>query len=270
MNRAFPVTVAAAALPIFVGLALLGCDPKITGTEGDAGTGGDDGTDVQLTVTDEAAVTGAVVSMHMDILRGCLGVAAEYDSAAVAPAPRAFFTSDCVTVTEADPLLPSYELLLTGCVDSHGTTYRGGGELRADGTLDGYTFFPYGDPTEKIIADNASDVALNHSYEQGTFWLTFVRGTGGTTEGVSVGNYIRHGLLAQTATFSYDGVTFAGEPGNLADWPSTGGVVHVSWDGVGLYDISFTGGTTAQFRMQGVDYVVTMTTGEVGLAADLE
>ena len=254
-----------------VGLTIGGCDPQLRAGDGldDLGGTGDDGGNAITTVSDEAAATGAVLALHMDIMRAGLSLAADFDTLTVSPlpGPRTIFQTDCLTLAEIDPAEPSFDLSLGGCVDGRGTTYRGGGSFESDGTYDGYSFFPYGDAAEMIIAENSENLIFNHTYKQGTLWFTYDREAGtGQVQGVSVANYIRHILLTQTATFSHDQLMFTGAPGNISEWPTAGAVTHVSWEGVGLYDITYTGGTSATFNLGGVDYVIQLTTGGVTLA----
>ncbi len=270
MSRSNSARLALVAVLAAASLVMGGCDPKLIAADdgAGAGTGGND--EVQLTVSEEASATGAVIALHMDILRSGLSLAAEFDSVSASPLPRSIFTTECITLTELDPVEPSWDLSLTGCVDGRGTTYRGGGMFESEAAIDGYTFWPYSDAADMILAENTGNTSLNHTYEQGTFWYTFNRGAGGVVIGVEVANYLRHGLLTEVATFSYDGVEYTGGVGATGEWPNAAGIVHVSWDSVGLFDIEFSGGSTASFTIQGIDYVVNMTTGDVNLAANLE
>ena len=65
-------------------LVLVGCDPKLTGTDG--GGGGDDDDDEVAIVTPQARAVGAIVGLHMDLITEALQEAATF--AESGPTPR--------------------------------------------------------------------------------------------------------------------------------------------------------------------------------------
>ena len=96
---------------VLVGALALGCDPKLTATDGTGGTGGGDGGDDVVQVTPEARAIGAMVATHLQIMKAALSTAAQFDdSASSAPVLRDFFTSDCVTIETLDGVAPVIEI----------------------------------------------------------------------------------------------------------------------------------------------------------------
>jgi hypothetical protein len=255
-------------LAVTCGLALsfaIGCDPKLTGEGGDgSGTGDGGGDGGTLEPSTEAIVVGAVLALHMELLNAGHTVAAEFDTITASPLPRTMFTTDCVTMTEIEPLEPRWQAEMVDCIDGRGTVHSGGGVFRRDGTMDGYTFFPATPAQDMIRADNTEDPSLSHTYSQGTFWFVYDRGGANEITGIRIGNYLRHMLLTQTASFSYVDVLFHGAPGSVEQWP-TSGTIQGSWDGVGLFEATFTGGPVAHMVIQRTDYEVDLRTGDVTL-----
>ncbi|GJM43371.1 MAG: hypothetical protein DHS20C21_02130 [Gemmatimonadota bacterium] len=238
----------------------LGCDPKLTGTEGDGGTG----TPTQVTVvTPEALIVGNIVAFHTDLFAAALSVSADYDSSS---ALRAFET-DCVSlepVVTARASTARYELLFDGCVDSHGTTYRGGGQLLVVNDQDGYTFLPLFD-TNLIRATNESNDDYNHDLTAGSFEFAFQRDGSDNIVGIRVDKFLRHGVRGDVVTFSYGDVTYSGGIGEHGEYPDNGSVARVVWDGVGLFDVNYSGGPTASYSFGGGSYSVNLSTGDVSI-----
>ncbi len=240
-------------------LAVAGCDPKLTGTEG--GGGGDDDDIPQI--TDQARAAGQLVAFHMDLITEALANAGTYDVPPV-PAPRSVFPTSCIaTVALTDS---TYEMSLATCVDANGTEYHGkvGLEPPLD-DADGYTVFPYGD-IDRIIATNTTLTYYSHSFEQGTLAFEFSRDTGGDVNGVNVSNFLRHTVLTTIASFSYVDFDFTGSIGNFSQWPDGDASIQVSWDEVGVFTIEMSGSSMATFRLGAVDYSVDLSTGVVQLA----
>ena len=257
-------------LTALLGGALLagpGCDPKLTGVDGGAGTGGGTGDDPpELSVSEEAAVVGAVVALQVDVIRSVFGVASDFGGAPPAPHARTMFTSDCVTTTQTATNPLEYEIVLANCVDERGTSHRGGGLIREDSAVeDGFIFFPYLDAAELIRAENLTNERLNHTLEQGAFFFEYLRSTDDAITGMKVSNYLRHSLLTEIASFTWFDAEFPGTLGNLAQYPASGGRIQVGWNGVAPFDVIFSGGATATFRVLGINYVVNMGSGAVSL-----
>ena len=246
-----------------VGILASGCDPKLTGTEGGSGSGGGD--DGPTLVTPEARVVGAILAVHLEILRETISHSAEYDTTLGTIMPRSVFGSDCMTVSLFDPDGPIYSLDLNGCVDGNGTAYRGGGSIQPFDGLDGYYFFPYGAAENMIIAQNEADDRFNFTYDQGNLKLTFSRGSG-VVNGVVVSSFIRHFYTDVSITFSYANVDYTGPHGSISEFPEGGATINGTWDGVdGNFLIEFTGGSAATFTLAGVPYTVNLNDGSVAI-----
>jgi hypothetical protein len=260
---------------VLAGALALGCDPKLTGTDGSGGggDGGGNGDDEVALVTPEARALGAIIATHLQIMQAALSTAEQFDdSASAAPVLRDFFTSDCLTLTTLDAVAPVIEISFgdsdpaDNCVDSRNTVYRGGGTIERVAGLDGFIFDPYGWLDAALIATNAEDDQLNHTYQQGTLTFTFVRAGTGEATAIEVSNWLKHGMLSTIASFTYIELRFNGSPGSSAAFPSSGGSVQVSWDGIENTVVQFSGTSLATFTLVGVDYNINLATGEVTLA----
>jgi hypothetical protein len=242
-------------------LAMAACDPKLTGTEG--GGGGDDDDDEVAQITNEARAVGQVIALHFDLMKVALQHSASYDTASVA-APRSIFPTSCITVSTIDADGPVMEMLLDECVAANGTDYSGrvGMEPPLDGS-DGYVVYPYtGD--FGLVAVNESQPFYSHYYTQGTLELSFSRdGTSGEVNAVDIGNFLRHNILTTVASFTYLDIHYAGSPGDFPEWPGADGTIQVSWDGVGVFTVELSGGSAATFTLQGKNYLLNLSTGEV-------
>jgi hypothetical protein len=216
-------------------------------------------------VTPEALVVGNMISFHTDLISTALARAADFDSASVAL--RSFDTG-CATVTALSPPDPSlYKVVFDGCVDSHGTAYRGGGVLRVVNDQDGFTYLPLFD-AELLRATNETDdnynyTTLSPASTAGSLEFTFQRNGSGAVTGVTVGKFLRNGVRGDTVTLSYADVTYSGAIGAFPARPDVGSVVRIVWDGVGLFDVEFQSSGMATYTMQGGNYEVTLSTGDV-------
>ncbi|MBZ0267450.1 hypothetical protein K8I85_04795 [bacterium] len=244
-----------------------GCDPKLigtdTGTGGSGGTGGTGGT--PATVTPEALIVGNMISFHTDLIGASLALSADFDSASTST--RSLDTA-CATVT---PLSSGgvYEILFDGCSDAHGTQYRGGGELWVINNQDGFTYLPLFDE-DLLRATNETDdnynyTTLSPATTAGSLEFTFERESGVVTA-VQVGKFLRHGVRGDTVTLSYADVHYTGGVGSHPARPDAGSVVRVVWDGVGLFDVEFQGNGTATYTMQGGNYEVELSNGDVSVS----
>src|SRR5688572_23826179 len=150
-----PSSVLSCAL-LLAAMLLAACDPKVlNGTGG--GNDDDDEDDVAPQVSNQARAVGQIVALHMDMIAKSLSVASEFDSAP-ALAPRSIFPTTCMTLTTIDPSFPYIDLSLVGCIDAHGTEYRGGALLAPPiDETDGFLLAPYLDAADKIIATNRSE-----------------------------------------------------------------------------------------------------------------
>lgn len=253
---------------VLTGALALGCDPKLTATDGSDGTG--DGGDEVALVTPEARALGAIIATHLQIMNAALSTAAQFDdSASGAPVLRDFFTSECLTITTLDAVAPVIEISfgdsdpVGNCVDVRNTVYRGGGTVERLGGLDGFIFDPYGSMDLAIIATNEEDPQLNHSYSQGTLTFTFVRAGTGDATAIEVSNWLKHGMLSTVASFTYQNTRFNGSPGSSAIYPSSGGTVQVSWDGIENTVVEFSGSSLATFTLVNILYNIDLATGTV-------
>ncbi|MFN8179351.1 MAG: hypothetical protein U0167_15580 [bacterium] len=260
--RAHPLVPIALSL-LAVG-ALASCDPKkLDGTPTD--TGGTTNNPPQ-TVTPEAIAIGNMLALHTEVLRAGLSVAAQFDTASAAPAPRGILQSGCFTLSESDSTTPVWGMRLDGCTDAHGTTYRGGGEFAPVDTVDGFAFFPWGEP-DIIRASNDTDSDYAHEVSSGTLDFTFTR-SAGHVNGVTIDKNLRHTVQNETVTISYDSVHYTGALGSLPDYPDAGSVVGVGWNGVGIFDVTFGAGGHATYTMQGTNFAVDLATGNVTIATN--
>ena len=248
------------SLPLLAALAVTGCDPKLTGTDGD--TGGNP--PPAAVVTPEALAVGNVLALHVDLLRAGISVAANYDSASAPQANLRGVVSDaCWSLTETDVSLPVWALRLESCVDAHGTTYRGGGEYAPVDSLDGFAFFPYGD-IDLIRATNTEDDRYSHDVNSGSLEFSFDRDVSGVV-GVQIDKYLRHNVHGETVTFTYQGVHYSGALGSVGDYPDADSSVRVVWDGVGIFDVNFEANGKATYNMQGATYRVDLANGNVSV-----
>jgi len=256
-----------AALALVAGLAVTGCDPKLTGT--DPTDDGGPGDPPDPVVTAEALIVGQIVTLHADMLTNALALAAEFDTAsAAAPNPRALFTSQCVNSVETDPNLPQWSMLMSSCVDANGTTVNGGGYLQPLTTVDGYAFFPYLN-NDLIRALNGTDNTYNHTIDEitpGALEIQFNR-TSGAVSSVTVDHFLRHFWRSQQITFSYAAETFyTGAIGSFPAFPDAGSVCRIVWDGIGIFEITYQTGGVALFTLQAVTYQVNLNDGSVIVA----
>jgi hypothetical protein len=258
------VTVAAAALTG-------GCDPKFlngvadnthepTGGTGGGGVGGSG------IITREAVITGAIVSFHTELMAGALAVAGDHD---LGPAPgiRSFLATDCMTIAVLDAQTPVHQFDLGTCADANGTVYAGRGTFEPPlDASDAFVLYPDYSFEGQIAAANDVDTDLNHSVTSGTLKFSFSR-SGSAVAGLVVSNFLRH-FIGDTpnVTFSYDDVKFTGGIGEMGPYPDNGEVMHMAWDGIGAFDVTFDGGPNASYRMQGQDYRVSLDTGAVRLS----
>jgi hypothetical protein len=243
--------------------ALSGCDPKLTGVGGEpVDDGGDDG-GTPPQVTPEARLAGAVTMLHLDLITRSLGVSADFDGPNPAPPIRSFLTDGCITLTTLDAITPIHELALTGCTDPNGSAYFGKAELSPLTAGDGYGLLPYGNAEDIIAASNTATPELNQSWHSGSIQFEFVRDGGGAVTSVNVTNFMRHFMRDVVVTFTYVGMSYSGSPGSHAQWPANGSISRVVWDGIGVFDITFSGGASASFRVGGTDYQLDLTSGTV-------
>lgn len=248
-------------IALFAVLLGVGCDPKLTGTGGnDDDDNNDDGPSA---VTNEAREIGQLVALHLDLLASSLAQADVYDSSS-AGTTRSIFPTTCITVAEIDPVGPELEMSLDTCIDSNGTEYRGRALLAPTVGVDGYTLWPYGDASVKIIATNEANPIYNHTYEQGALSMTFERSGGGVTA-VGITGFLRHNVAATPLTLSYVDFEYVGSPGSFAAWPANGGKIQVAWDGIGAFTVECGGSSTATFTLAGVLYALNLSTGAVTL-----
>jgi hypothetical protein len=176
---------------------------------------------------------------------------------------RSIFTdAGCIVVTTTQPTVPEFDVRIDSCVDVRGTEYRGGAVLFPIDGFDGFYIWPYGNVEDKIIATNASNDELNHTFDSGNLQMLFVR-SGADVTGVDVQSFLRHVIRGKTATFSYDGVRYNGGIGSHAAYPATGGVIHVAWDSVGVFDVEFTGSSTVHFVLGGWRYRLDLSNGNI-------
>lgn len=261
------------ALPALVAAVLAGgCDPKFpNGVEDnthDAGGGGGSGT--PQSVSPEAVITGAVVAFHTELLAGALSVAGDHDTGGAAPATRSFLSAGCLTITLVDAQAPVHAFDLDGCTDGNGTSYFGGGEFTPpiDAT-DGFLLVPDFSLERTIVSTNDTNSDLHQTVTAGSLKLAFSR-NGTTATGLTVSNFLRHFIRdTPDVTFGYDGVTYTGGIGEMGPYPDAGGLIHVAWDGVAVFDVEFAGGPNASFRLQGQNYTVNLDTAEVKIATTL-
>ena len=244
-------------------LAASGCDPKRTGGEDVAGPDPDE---TPAVVSEEAEAVAAILGLHMDMIKATLAVSADFDTTIVSPRPRSVFTVDCATVTVVDDVAPAYELSILDCVDHRGTVYRGLVDVADTDGIDGYRFVPDGDQATFIRGTNNTDPRFTHTYDSGDLTLTFARAGTGEVTGVVITRFIRHNIAGGIVTVSYDSVAWDG--GHVASdgWPDNDQVVHIAWDGVAVFDITFAGSSTATFTMLGLPYVLNLDNGSVTLA----
>jgi hypothetical protein len=243
----------------------MGCDPKLMGLESLGGTGtGTTGSGTPATLTPEALIIGNIVAFHTDLFHEALSVSAAFDSASV---PLRSIESGCASLAQL-PGGPGirYRLLFDGCVDGHGTTYRGGGDLMVVNNQDGYTFLPLFE-ADLLRAINETDDNYNHTVlspatTAGSFEFAFERDQQGVVTRVHVNQFLRHGVRGDTVTISYSDVAYTGAIGSHPLTPDTGSVARVVWDGVGLFDVEYAGGA-ATYSMQGGRYSVNLSTGVV-------
>jgi hypothetical protein len=249
-------------LPLLAVLALAGCDPKLNGPP----PGDDDGPDdiPDLTVTPEAQAIGNVIALHAEILRAGASVAAEFDVAPVAGLARGIMPAGCWDLTEASAAPPQWDLRLDGCIDGHGTEYRGGGQFEQELENSGFGFDPWYD-LDLIRATNTENDNYNHDVHSGTLGFTILRPSG-TVTGVGVDRYLRHNVRSEIVTFTYT-ATFTGSLDGLPEYPDAGSTVRVVWDSVGVIDVAFAGGATATWPMQGVLYQVALDTGVTAVSS---
>lgn len=260
--RFLPIALTTVAVAVLTG----GCDPKfvngVADNTDDEVPGGGSGAPG---ITREAVITGAIVAFHTELLAGGLSVAGDYD---VVPSPfRSFLGTDCMTITLVDAQTPIHSFDLGGCADANGTVYTGLGEFAPPpDAADGFVLTPDTSFEGTISASNTVDVDLTNTVSSGSLEFTFTR-SGGAVSGLTVSNFLRHFIgSTPNVSFSYADVAFTGGTGEMGPYPDNGGVIHVAWDGVGIFDVTFDGGPNASYRMQGQDYQVSLDTGQVRLS----
>jgi hypothetical protein len=238
------------ALAVFVAS---GCDPKLTGLENSTTNTTTD--DTSLEVASQAISVGSVIATHMAVISGAFAISADYDTASTADPLRTVFASDCVSFELLDAGLPKYRMRLGNCTDGNGTTYHG--ELDATPQLDGGDGFllkPDGFEDYLLSAGNPENVEYQHTYSAGSLDFDFQRDGSGTVTSTAITNFLRHYIGSEVVSFTYTDVTYAGTIGNEGQWPENGSVVRVSWDGVGIFDVTFTGSSHCTYRIMGIDY----------------
>jgi hypothetical protein len=248
-------------LPVcLAALGLSGCDPKLTTG---AGPADDDNNDVPLQISPEARLAAAVTMLQLDIIESSLAVSGDFDGT---PSPfRSFLTDGCITLTTLDAQTPVHELSLNGCVDPNGSQYFGKGELSPLTTGDGYAFLPYVNIEDVIAVGNTENPELQHSWHSGSIQFEFVRDGSNVVTSLNVTNFMRHYMHDSVVTFSFVGMSYTGSPGNHSQWPVGGGIIRVAWDGVGVFDVTYSGGSSATFRLAGIDYRIDLTSGTLSI-----
>lgn len=249
--------------------SLAGCDPKFPNgvsdnTNGGVGGGGDEG---PLNVAVEAQAAGAIVAFQAELITAALTVSASYDSGGAGV--RSFLDTGCTSIAVADTAGPVYSLAIDGCTDGNGSTYSGAARIRPflDGT-DGYFLIPDSALETAIAVRNVANDALDHTYSSGSLQIGFERDTGNTVVGVTVSNFLRHFIGdVPDVGFTWIDVYYGGGIGQHAQYPDQGGIVRVSWDTVGIFDLVFQGGASATFRLNNLDYRVNLDTGAVTFVA---
>jgi hypothetical protein len=244
--------------------ALTGCDPKLTGTEGegDGGGGGDDG---PPQITPEVRNVGMMVALHLDIIRASLSKSGDFET--IPPASsRSIFTSDCIEfATRTD----GWDVWLTDCVDGNGTSYRGGGALFPIDTqgFDGYYFWPFGQVEDTIIATNPTTPSYAHVYSQGNLQFLYVRNGGsGEVTAVQTTNWIIHRVGDLSASFTWD-AEFSGGIGSHDAYPAPGGTLMISGDYLSPpFEVQFGGSSVGTFNVYGWEFTINLDTGEIQLA----
>jgi hypothetical protein len=259
LAEVFMLLLRIARVPWFAALSILavaGCDPKLTGPPTPGGGPTDE---PDLVVTAEAQAVGNILALHAEILRAGRAVAVDFDSASTATIARGIMPEGCWALTEATTPY-RWGLRFDGCIDAHGTEYRGGGQFEGSSEFDGYVFSPWYD-VDLLRATNSEDDNYNHDIHSGTLAIEFAREAGVVTA-VHLTNFLRHGVRAEIVTFTYD-ATFTGAVGSLAEYPDGGSTGRIVWDSVGIFDVAFSGGATATYPMQGITYQVNLATGDV-------
>jgi hypothetical protein len=249
-------------LTTFLAALVAGCDPKLTGVGGDP-VDDDDGDGAPLQVSAEARLAAAVTMLHVDMIGRSLGVSGDFDGASPAPPIRSFLTEGCIGLTTIDATTPVHELSIGGCTDPNGSSYFGKAELSPLTAGDGYGLLPYGNAEDIIASSNTATPELNQSWHSGSIQFEFVRDGGGAVTSVNVTNFMRHFMRDVVVTFTYVGMSYSGSPGSHAQWPANGSISRVVWDGIGVFDITFSGGASASFRVSGIDYQLDLTSGAV-------
>jgi hypothetical protein len=248
--------------PFLAALALAGCDPKLTGAGGDpVDQDGDGDGGGPLEVSIEARLAAAVTMLHVDLITRSLGVAGDFDGSVPAPPIRSFLTEGCIALATLDATTPVHELAVTGCTDPNGSAYFGKAELSPVTGADAYNLLPYASSEDILASSNTATPELNQSWHSGSIQFEFVRDGSNAVTSVNVTNFMRHFMRDAVVTFTFVGMSYAGSPGSLATWPANGSISRIGWDGVGVFDITFSGGASASFREGGIDYQLDLTSG---------
>ena len=262
-RRLSPLLLSCAVM--FAASLLAACDPK--DLDGPGGDDNNDDGDHLPQVSNEAIAAGQVIALHMDLISHALAAAAQFDTSS-ASALRSIFPSSCITTTTVDASFPYIDLSLNGCVDAHGTEYRGKALLAPPiDETDGFLLAPYFDPEDKIIAVNEANPLYSHTMESGSLLFTFTRGGNGQVSQVEVSNFLRHNIFTTIASFTYLDIRYTGALGSSPQWPGAGGTIQGSWDDVGVFTVEFSGSGQASFTLLGVDYSLNLSTGQVTLAS---
>src|SRR5688572_29439544 len=173
-----------------------------------------------------------------------------------------------MTLTTIDPSFPYIDLSLVGCIDAHGTEYRGGALLAPPiDETDGFLLAPYLDAADKIIATNETNTIYSHTVESGALLFTFTRGQNGEVSNVEVSKFLRHQIFGTIASFTYLDVRYTGALGSLPQWPGAGGEIQSAWDDVGIFTVHLNGSVQATFTLMNVIYVLDLSTAAVSLAS---
>ena len=173
-----------------------------------------------------------------------------------------------MTLTTIDPSFPYIDLSLAGCIDAHGTEYRGKALLAPPiDETDGFVLAPYLDAADVIIATNETNTIYSHTVESGSLLFTFTRGGSGDVSNVEVSKFLRHQIFGTIASFTYLDVRYTGALESLPAWPGAGGEIQAAWDDVGLFTVLFNGSGQASFTLMGVNYSLDLSTGAVSFAS---
>jgi hypothetical protein len=260
--RAFPRVLFPLAALLLGAFIASGCDPKLTGNDDD---GNPDPDPTPPAVADEALALAALLGLHMDMIKSSLAISAQFDTT-IAPSARSVFMTDCTEVTVVDAGPPYYGLSIAGCVDHRGTEIGGFVSLGDYNGVDGFQFYPDGDAATFIRGINGDDLRFNHTFDSGDLYFTFERDGSDLVDGVVITRFLRHNVAGDILTISYVSVAWAGGHDSHAAWPAADAVIRISWDGVGVFDVDFSGTSSASFTLGGLPYTVDLDDGSVALS----